>query len=113
MYHYNLKIKNFYYERKDYNNGDNAIYIENTDERFFEKMKKIWNKIIELLGITCAEDFVQYTLDDNSKYIAADVLENTKFVKDHCYRDKIIIVLDSVVDDILMASLLELREFEY
>ena len=91
MYHYNLKITNFYYERKDYNNGDNAIYIENTDERFFEKMKKIWNKIIELLGITYAEDFVQYTLDDNSKYIAAD----------------------SVVDDILMASLLELREFEY
>ena len=113
MYHYNLKITNFYYERKDYNNGDNAIYIENTDERFFEKMKKIWNKIIELLGITYAEDFVQYTLDDNSKYIAADVLENTKFAKDHCYRDKIIIVLDSVVDDILMASLLELREFEY
>ena len=113
MYHYNLKIKSFYYERKDCNNGDNAIYIKNTDERFFEKMKKIWNKIIELLGITNAEDFVQYTLNDNSKYIAADVLENVKFVKDHCYRDKIIIVLDSVVDDILMASLLELREFEY
>ena len=42
--------------------------------------------------------------------IAADVLENTNFVKDHCCRDKIVIVLDYVIDDILMESLLELRQ---
>ena len=73
-------------------------------------MKKIWNKIIKLLNINNAEDFVKYTLDDNSKFIEAAVLKNTNFVQDHCYKDKIIIVLDYVIDDILMASLLELRE---
>ena len=77
---------------------------------FFEKVKKIWNKIIKLLNINNAEDFVKYTLDDNSKFIEADVLKNTNFVQDHCYKDKIIINLDYVIDDILMASLLELRE---
>ena len=73
-------------------------------------MKNIWNRIIELVNINNAEDFVKYTLDDNSKFIEAAVLKNTNFVQDHCYKDKIIIVLDYVIDDILMASLLELRE---
>ena len=105
-----LKIKNVYYETRNYGSGDNIIYIENSCEGFFEKMRKIWNKITKLIGINNAEDFVQYTLDNNSKYIEADVLKNTNFVKDHCYKDKIIIVLDSVIDQILMASLLEIRE---
>ena len=30
-----LKIKSFYYEIQDYNNGDNIIYIKNSDKRFF------------------------------------------------------------------------------
>ena len=106
-----LKIKSFYYEIQDYNNGDNIIYIKNSDKRFFKKMRKIWNKIIESLNTNNAEDFVKYTLDgSNSEYIEAGVLKNTNFVKGHCYKDKIIIVLDSVIDDILMAALLELRE---
>ena len=108
-----IKMKNFYYEIQDYNNGDNVIYIENTDEGFFETMREIWNKITELLNINNVEDFIQYILDDNSKYIEADVLENTSFVENKYLKDKIITVLDSVVNDILNASLLELREFEY
>ena len=66
-----------------------------------------------MIGINNAEDFIQYTLDNNSKYIEANILKNTNFVKDHCCRDEIIIVLDSVFDDLLKASLLEVREFEY
>ena len=104
---FKLKIKNIHYEIEDYNNSDNTIYMENRDEGFFEKMRKIQNKIIKLLNINNAEDFVKYTLDgSNSEYIKADVLENTNFVKDRCYKDKIIIVLDSVINDILNASLL-------
>ena len=108
-----IKMKNFYYEIQDYNNGDNVIYIENTDEGFFKTMREIWNKITELLNINNAEDFIQYTLDDNGKYIEADVVENTSFVENKYLKDKIIIVLDSVVNDILNGSFLELREFEY
>ena len=30
-----LKIKNFYYEIRDYDNGDKMIYIENSNKKFF------------------------------------------------------------------------------
>ena len=103
-----LKTKYFYYQIHDSDHVDNTVYIENSDERFFGKMKKIGNKITELLVLNDAKDFVKCTLD-GEKYIAADVLKNINFVRDHFYKDKII-VLDSVVDDILMASLLELRK---
>ena len=63
-----LKIIFFYYDIKDYDGSEDTMYIENSDERFFQKMKEIWNKIIELIGINYAPDFVKYTLDDE-KYI--------------------------------------------
>ena len=50
-------------------------------------MREIWNKIIELLGINNAEDFVKYTLDDNSKYTEAVILKNTNFVPISCLKD--------------------------
>ena len=75
-----LKIKNFYFEIKKYNNSNNIIFTENSDEGFFQKMNEIRNKIIELIRINYAPDFVKYILDDE-KYIMADVLENT-----NCHR---------------------------
>ena len=36
-----LKIKIFYFEIKKYNNSNNIIFIENSDEGFFQKMKEI------------------------------------------------------------------------
>ena len=42
-----------------------------------------------------------------------DVLENTSFVKSNCCKDDIIIVLHSVVNSIIKASLLEVEENEY
>ena len=87
------KIKIFYYEIQDYNNGDNTIYIENSDKGFFETMREIWNKIIKLININNAPNFVQNTLYDNSKYNEADVLKKTNFVKSNCYKDELIIVL--------------------
>ena len=35
-----LKIKHFYFEIKKYNNSNNIIFIENSDEGFFKKMKE-------------------------------------------------------------------------
>ena len=75
-------------------------------------MREIWNKIIELLGINNAENFVKYTLDDNSKYIEAVVLKDTNFVPINCLKDRIIIALDSVVNNNLKASLLELVKYD-
>ena len=63
-----LKIKNFYYEIPDYNNGDKTIYIENSDKEFFEKMREIWNKVIELININNAPNFVNFvSIKSNSR----------------------------------------------
>ena len=105
-----VKINNFYYEIHDYNNGNEIIYIENSDKRFFETIREIWNKIVELININNAPNFVKYTLDDE-EFIEADVLKNTSFIKSNCHKDKLIIVLHSVVNNILNASLLELRKY--
>ena len=88
-----LKINNFYYEIKDDNSGDNIMYIENSDKGIFETIREIWNKIIKLININNAPNFVQNTLYDNSKYNEADVLKKTNFVKSNCYKDELIIVL--------------------
>ena len=101
-----LKIKNFYYEIRDYKNGDKMIYIENSNKEFVEKMREIWNKVIELININNAPNFVKDTLDNNSEFNDADVLQNTNFTKSNWYKDQLIIVLHSVVNN-LKASLLE------
>ena len=62
------------------------MYIENSDKGFFETMRKIWNKIIELINKNNVHNFVKYALDDE-EYIQADVLKNTSFVKINCYKD--------------------------
>ena len=107
-----LKIKNFNNEIENHKIGD-VIFIKNSDEGFFEKMREIWNKIIELINIDDISNFVKNTLIDNIEYIEADILKNTNFVKSNCLKDKIIIVLDSFINDILIASLLELRKYKY
>ena len=89
------------------------IFIKNSDEGIFEKMREIWNKIIELINIDDISNFVKNTLVDNIEYIEADILKNTNFVKSNCLKDKIIMVLDSAINDILITSLLEIRKYEY
>ena len=79
------------------------MYIENSDKEFLKKNREIWNKIIELIDINNAPDFVQTTLHDDS----VDVLENTSFVKSCCHKDKFIIVFHSVVNNYLKASLIQ------
>ena len=45
--------------------------------------------------------------------IETDVLRNTSFVKSNCYKNKLIIALHSVINNILNASLLQLRKYKY
>ena len=53
---------NFYYEIHEQNKGGKIIYIENSDNRFFQTVREIWNKVTELIFINNAPDFVQNNL---------------------------------------------------
>ena len=105
-----LKIKNVYYEIHDSNNGDGIMYIENGDDGFFQTIREIWKKNTELMFIDNASDFIPTTLYDDEKYIEADVLENTNFSKRNCYKDELIIVLHSVVNNNLKTLLEEIKD---
>ena len=77
------------------------MFIQSDDKELFRKIRKIWNKIIELIGINNAKDFVKNTIDDNAdEFIMVDVHKDTSFVEDN-YRNKLVIVLHSVIDDYL------------
>ena len=84
------------------------MYIHNDDKKLFRKCGEVWNKITELIGINDAQDFVETTLDDGDKFIAADVHRNTSFAEGSC-RDKLVIVLYSVINDYLRTSLVQYR----
>ena len=105
-----IKIKNFYYEIHDHNKGDKIIYIENSDDGFFQTIREIWNRITKLIGIKNAPDFVQNNLYDE-EYIRANLLSNANFVESNCHKDEVIIVLHSVINNNLKASLLELVNY--
>ena len=65
------------------------------------------NKIIELIGINNPADFVK-----NDEFIMADVYKNTSFVIEDNYsyrRNKVVIVLHSVINDYLEKSFVQHR----
>ena len=85
------------------------MFIHNNDKELFRKIREIWKKIIEFIFINNSPDFTQFTLDDDDdddKFIAADVLRNTVFTND-IYDDKLVIVLHSVINDCLQASVMQ------
>ena len=73
-----LKINNFYNELNTLANNNRVMLIYNDDKEFFIKCREIWNKIIELIGISNPTDFVEADDDDDKLFIMADVHENTK-----------------------------------
>ena len=103
-----LKIKNFYNELNTFANNNRAMFIYNDDKEFFRKCREIWNKITELIGINNAQDFVETTLDDGDEFIMVDVHKNTSFIKGN-YRNKLVIILHSVINDYLQTSLVQHR----
>ena len=102
-----LKIKNFLDEIEAFTNNDRVMYIENDNKELFKKCSEIWNKIIELVGINNAPDFVR-TDSDDAEFIIADVQENTSFIESN-YGNKLVIVLHSVFNNYPKTSLIEVK----
>ena len=107
-----LKIKNFYDELHALRNNITLMSIESNDKEFFLKIREIWNKIIELIGINNAKDFVKNNIDDDDEFIMVDAHKNTSFVEGN-YRDKLVIVLHSVIDNYLKTSLIQVKAHKY
>ena len=100
-----LKIKNFFANIHKLNNIT-VMSIQSDDKELFRKIREIWNKIIELIGINNAKDFVKNTIDDHDEFIMVDVHKNTSFVGGN-NKNKLVIVLYSVLDDYLQLSLVQ------
>ena len=81
------------------------MFIKSDDKELFRKIRKIWNKIIEIIGINNTNDFVNNTIDDDGdQFIMVDVHKNTNFAGSN-YRNNRIIVIHSVIDDYLKTLL--------
>ena len=76
-----LKINNSYNEINTLANNNRVMFIYNDDKEFFRKCREIWNKIIELIGINNAKDFVKNTIDDDDEFIMVDLHKNTSFIE--------------------------------
>ena len=73
-------------------------------KNFFKKLRKIWNKIIELIRINNAKNFVKNKIDHADEFIMVDAHENTSLVKGS-NSDEFVIVLHSVIDNDLKTLL--------
>ena len=83
--------------------------IQGDDKELFTKIREIWNKIIELIGINNTKNFVKNTVDDDAdEFIMVDVNKNTSFVEGN-YRKKLVIVLHPVVDNYLKTPLIQVK----
>ena len=80
--------------------------IQSGDKELLRKSREIWNNSTELTGINKAEDFVETTLDDGDEFIMADVHKNISFVGGN-YRNKLAIVLNSIIYDYIQTSLVQ------
>ena len=67
-------------------------------KNFLKKLRQIWNRTAEIIGINNVPNFVKTALNNADKFIMVDVHENTSFVKDS-NSDELVIVLHSVIDN--------------
>ena len=106
-----LKINNSYNEINTLVNNNRVMFIYNDDKEFFRKCIEIWDKIIELIGINNHIYFLKAN-DDYELFIIADVYKGTSFVLEDNYRygyNKVVIVLQSVINDRVKTSLVQHR----
>ena len=104
-----LKINNLYNEINTLENNNRVMFIYNNDKEFFRKCIKIWDKIVELIGINSPINFVEVD-DDDELFIMADVHKNTSFVIEDNYRyghNKVVIALHSVINNCIKTSLVQ------
>ena len=66
------------------------MYIHSDDKELFRKCREIWNKITELIGKDNPTDFIETTDWDK-------------------YRNSLVIVLHSVINDFPQTSLVQYR----
>ena len=103
-----IKINDFLGNIHKLKNNIKLASIQSADKELFKKHREIWNRIIKMIGIIIANDFVKTTLDDGSKFIMVDVNENTSFVQGS-NSDELVIVLHSVIDNDLKISLVQAK----
>ena len=87
------------------------MFIYNDDKEFFRKCIEIWDKIIEIMSVNNHIYFLKAD-DDGELFIMTDADENTSFVLEDNYRfghNKVVVVLHSVINDCLKASLAQHR----
>ena len=83
--------------------------IHSDDKELFRKCREIWNKITELIGIDNPTDFAETTLNDNvDEVIMVDGEKNTSAIREK-YRNNLVIVLHSVINDFPETSLVQYR----
>ena len=104
-----LKIKNFFANIHKLKNNSTVKSIQSDDQELFRKIREILIKIVELIGINNVEDFVKNTANDTDEFIMVDVDKNTSFVEGN-YRNEVVIVLDSAIDNYLKTSLVQVRK---
>ena len=73
-----LKINNSYNKINTFENNNRVMFINNDDKEFFRKCIKIWDKIIELIGINKHIYFLKAD-DDDELFIMVDVHKKTSF----------------------------------
>ena len=73
-----LKINNSYNKINTFENNNRVMFIYNDDKEFFRKCIKIWDKIIELIGINKHIYFLKAD-DDDELFIMVDVHKKTSF----------------------------------
>ena len=103
-----LKINNFDGEIHELKNNITLVSIQSNNKKLFRKIREIWNKIIELIGINNAKDFVKNTGDDADEFIMVDVHKNRSVVESN-YRGELVIVSHSVIDNYLKTSLIQVK----
>ena len=104
-----LKINNSYNEINVFKKDNKMMRIYNNDKEFFTKCIKIWDRIIELIGINDHIHFLKLDNDDGL-FIMADIHNNTSFVIEDNYRyghNKVVIGLHSVINDCIKTSLVQ------
>ena len=103
-----IKIKNHFVEIHKLKNNITLMSIESDGKELFRKLREVWNKIIELIGINNPKKIIKYTLGDADEFIMVNVHKNASFLKGSD-SDELVIVLHSVIDNDLRTSLLQLK----
>ena len=104
-----LKIRNVYFgELHMYMSNIKEMPIHSDDKELFRKCREIWDKINELIGINNPRGFVETSLDDDDQFVMVYIEKNTSTVKDK-YRNNLVFVLHSVINDFPQVSLVQYR----